>query len=40
MFDFIKESLMVVFLLVYLDINKFYILYIDVSDNCIGVCFI
>jgi transposase InsO family protein/predicted aspartyl protease len=37
-FDFLKESLMVVPLLVYPDTNKPYVLYTDASDNCIGAC--
>ena len=37
-FDFIKESLMVVPLLVYPDLNKPYVLYTDASQYCIGAC--
>ena len=38
-FDFLKESLTIVPLLVYPDPNKPYVLYTDASDTCIGVCF-
>lgn len=37
-FDFLKESLTVVPLLAYTDVNKPYVLYTDASDNCIGAC--
>ena len=37
-FDYIKESLTVVPLLAYPDINKPYTLYCDASDTCIGAC--
>jgi hypothetical protein len=37
-FNFLKESLTVVPLLVYPDPNKKYTLYTDASDTCIGAC--
>lgn len=37
-FDFLKESLLVVPLLAYMDVNKPSALYTDASDNCIGAC--
>ena len=39
-FDFIKESLTTVPLLVYPDPNKPYVLYTDASDKCIGACLV
>ena len=37
-FDYLKDSLTVVPLLAYPDINKPYVLYTDASNNCIGAC--
>ena len=37
-FDYIKDSLSVVPLLMYPDTNKPYVLYTDASDTCIGAC--
>ena len=37
-FEFLKESLTTVPLLVYPDLNKPYVLYTDASDTCIGAC--
>ena len=37
-FDYLKESLSVVPLLAYPDVNKPYKLYCDASDTCIGAC--
>ena len=37
-FDFLKDSLTTVPLLVYPDTNKPYVLYTDASDYCIGAC--
>ena len=37
-FDFIKNSLTVVPMLIYHDINEPYTLYTDASDTCIGAC--
>ena len=37
-FEFLKESLTTVPLLVYPDLNKPYVLYTDASDTCIGTC--
>ena len=37
-FDYLKESLTVVPLLTYPDINKPYVLYTDASDDCVGAC--
>ena len=39
-FQFIKDSLTVVPLLVYPDPNKPYVLYTDASDKCIGSCLV
>ena len=36
--DYLKDSLTVVPLLAYPDINKPYVLYTDASNNCIGAC--
>ena len=37
-FDYLKDSLTAVPLLVYPDSNKPYVLYTDASDTCIGAC--
>ena len=37
-FDYLKDSLTVVPLLAYPDVNKPYVLYTDASDTCIGAC--
>ena len=37
-FEFLKESLTTVPLLVYPDLNKPHVLYTDASDTCIGAC--
>ena len=37
-FEFLKESLSVIPLLSYPDVNKSYMLYVDASDRCIGGC--
>ena len=37
-FDYLKESLTIIPLLSYPDVNKEYILYVDSSDTCIGAC--
>jgi hypothetical protein len=37
-FQFLKDSLTVVPLLVYPDPNKTYVFYTDASDTCIGAC--
>ena len=37
-FDYLKESLTIIPLLSYPDVNKEYVLYVDASDTCIGSC--
>ena len=37
-FDFLKENLTTVPVLAYPDTSKLYILYTDVSDDCMGAC--
>ena len=37
-FNFLKESLTIIPLLSYPDVNKGYVLYVDASDTCIGAC--
>ena len=37
-FEFLKESLTAVSLLVYPNLNKPYVLYTDASDTCIVAC--
>ncbi|KAL5008728.1 hypothetical protein ScPMuIL_014309, partial [Solemya velum] len=37
-FDYLKDSLTVVPLLVYPNLNKPFVLYTDASDTCIGAC--
>ncbi|MEW8546530.1 MAG: reverse transcriptase domain-containing protein [Candidatus Thiodiazotropha sp.] len=37
-FNFLKESLTIIPLLSYPDVNRGYVLYVDSSDTCIGAC--